>query len=106
MIEVTCDTCQGEFQVKDDAKNPVKCKLCQSAVDVPELRKRESSVAKKGPKCPGCGKRLGPAVKFCAACGTSTVDAGVAHVAAFNADRSMAERIGWLRLKMWFLRWF
>jgi hypothetical protein len=106
MIEVTCETCEAEFQVKDDAKNPVKCKVCQSACDVPELRKRDKSQAKKGAKCPGCQKRLAPGVKFCAACGTSTVDADAAQVALFDVDRQMPERIGLLRLKMWFMRWF
>ena len=106
MIEVTCETCQGEFSIQDDAKNPVKCKLCQSPVDVPELRKRDTAAAKKGPKCPACGKRWAPGAKFCAACGTSTVDPGAAQVAAFEADLEVKKRVSMHRIKAWLYRWF
>lgn len=106
MIEVTCHTCHRQFLIQDDAKNPVKCKRCQSEVDVPAFRKRDAEAMKKWPKCPVCGKRLAPGVKFCAACGTSTVNLGAAHRAAIDADRQLAERIGWHRLMNWFYRWF
>ena len=94
MIEVTCHTCHRQFLVKDDAKNPVKCKQCQSEVDVPAFRKRDAEAMKKWPKCPVCGKRLAPGVKFCAACGTSTVNLGAAHRAAITPIASWQSGLG------------
>lgn len=106
MIDVTCETCQGEFQVKDDAKNPVRCKLCQSPCDVPELRKRDAKAAKKGPKCPACGRKLAEGVKFCSACGTSTVDAGAAQLAMWNADETSRKRRAWNEMWSWLFGWW
>ena len=105
MIPVICDICQTHFKVPVNAKNPVSCKLCQAALDVPELRQRDLDVEMAAPKCPGCGKALAVRVKFCVSCGTGTGDIWAAPAAAFEAKENLKERVWWRRLKDWFRRW-
>ncbi|MFO0918163.1 MAG: zinc-ribbon domain-containing protein [Planctomycetaceae bacterium] len=106
MKTVTCDACGGSFQIKAGAKKPVKCKLCHSLCDVPKLPGREKSAADKGRKCPACGKSLGAGVKFCVACGTSTIDPAAAHLAGWAADRELEKRRFFHRMTMWLFGWW
>lgn len=109
MVKVVCETCRSEFKIKADVPNPVACRICQTPVDVPELRLRDEEIARKNalnPHCPGCGKMLAPGVKFCAACGTSTGDVWAAQAMAFEAKEKLKDRVWWVRIKNWFVRWF
>ncbi len=105
MIDVVCDACGKKFRVKNDAKNPVKCKLCQSPIDVPELRGPGKASTKGGTKCPVCGKHLAAGVKFCAACGTSSIGAEDVHVAGWKADRHM-ENMKFMHRFLRLFRWW
>ena len=108
MIDVVCAICKSKFRVKEDAPNPVSCKVCQTFIEVPQLRQRDKKITRqksKLPSCPACHKTLATGAKFCVSCGTNTGDVWAAQAASFEAGEKLKDRIWWYRLKNWFLRW-
>jgi len=108
MIDVVCELCKSKFRVKNTVPHPVACKVCQTPIEVPQLRQRDEEHARRNallPSCPGCQKSLTTDAKFCVSCGTFTGDVWAAQAASFEAKEKLKEKVWWRRLKDWFIRW-
>ena len=108
MIQVVCAICKSKFRVRNNAPNPVPCRICQTSIDVPQFTLRDAEIAKRNarcPKCPACHKLLATGVKFCISCGTYTGDVWAAQAASFEAKEKLKDKVWWRRMKDWFARW-
>lgn len=108
MIDVVCALCKSKFRVKNSVPNPVSCKVCQTPIEVPQLRLRDDDLARRNsqlPSCPACQKTLLTDTKFCVSCGTYTGDIWASQAASFEAKENLKEKVWWRRMKDWFVRW-
>ncbi|MFO1005041.1 MAG: hypothetical protein U0929_03710 [Planctomycetaceae bacterium] len=108
MIDVVCALCKSKFRVKNSVPNPVSCKVCQTPIEVSQLRQRDEEMARRNaklPSCPGCQKTLVKDAKFCVSCGTYTGDIWAAQASSFEAKEKLKEKVWWRRMKDWFVRW-